>query len=418
VLFGGLAGDGTTSGATWAWSGDTWSALAPATVPPARYGASMAADAVTATVVLFGGLSAPGAFLSDTWSWNGTDWALNLPTAAPAARSGAAMTFDAARGLIVLFGGTTGGTTDTTGSANQADTWTFDGSNWTARSPATSPPARNDAAFGFDDGTQTALLFGGRGATSILGDTWLWNGSTWSTSLPLALAPILSPSGRLGASMAAAPAPQHLVLFGGQPGAANPGAANSGAVNDTWTFAAVLPIPTGPPTTAPATSTTVGPTSTSPPTTGPVTSAPPAQHPETTAAPLRPHLSVTSSSVHGGQSVTVSGSGFAPGATITITFQSPRVVVGTTTADGKGHFTATVLVPADAPPGKHNLQADGPANVAGGHAVLVAQVRIPVPGAKHSWVLPAFMVALTVMLAAGAGVVLIASTRRHHQRPT
>ena len=122
--------------------------------------------------------------------------------------------------------------------------------------------------------------------------------------------------------------------------------------------------------------------------------------------------------MHGGQSVTVSGSGFAPGATVTITFQSPRVVVGTVTADGKGHFTATVVLPADAPPGKHDLQAAGPANVAGGRAVLVAHVRIAVPGTTHPWVLPAFMIALTAMLATGAGVVLVASTRRHRQLPT
>jgi hypothetical protein len=116
--------------------------------------------------------------------------------------------------------------------------------------------------------------------------------------------------------------------------------------------------------------------------------------------------------------VTVSGSGFAPGATIIITFHSPRVVVGTTKADARGHFTATVMVPANAPPGQHNLQADGPANDGGGRAVLVAQVRIAVPGTKHSWVLPAFMVALTLLLAAGAGIVLIASTRRHHHMGT
>jgi hypothetical protein len=319
------------------------------------------------------------------------------------------MTFDAARGLVVLFGGATA-------SDNRSDTWTWDGSNWTLQMPAASPPARTDAAFGFDDGTQTALLFGGTSAPGPggtgLGDTWLWNGSTWTPPLTPALLPGLSPSARIGASAADAPAPQRLVLFGGQATGAN-----SDILGDTWTVGTVVNNP-GPPPTLPGaagTTTTVAGTSTAPPTTAPKQSTTVA--PLTTPAPARrpspPPLGVASKSVRRGDPVKVSGSGFAPGATITITFNSTRVVVGTVKADSQGRFSTTVVVPHDAPTGEHRLQADGAAG-AGGHAVLVAQVSIAPMGARHGWVLPAFMVALTLVLAMGAGVVLTTSTRCRH----
>ncbi len=102
---------------------------------------------------------------------------------------------------------------------------------------------------------------------------------------------------------------------------------------------------------------------------------------------------------------------------ITITLHSVSVIVGSAIADAQGRFSTTVLVPANVPPGPHHLEATGAAP-AGGQAVLVAQVSVMmIPGAKHGdWLLPAFMVALTVLLAAGAGVVLTASTL-WHSRP-
>jgi Galactose oxidase, central domain len=413
VLFAGIGDDGNATNGTWAWSGGTWTALAPAAAPPPRYAASIAADGATSSVVIFGGLSAPGAPLADTWSWNGSTWTQTTsPANSPDARSGAAMTFDATRGTVVLFGGATA-------SDVRADTWIWDGSTWAQQTPANSPPARTDAGFGFDDGTQTALLFGGTRATggniatAGLGDTWLWNGSNWSTPLTTPILPAFSPSTRLGMSVAGAPAPQRLLLFGGQPTWAS-----SNALNDTWTVGTVLsarPVPTTTPATSAGSSTTVVGSSTAAPTTtgksGSTTPAPVAT--PTTARPaVRAPLGVTTRSAHRGDPVKVSGSGFLPGATVVITFNSVRTIVGTTKADAKGRFSLTVLVPEDAPAGEHHLEADGPAN-AGGHAVLVAQVSIAPLSSRHSWVLPALMVTLTLILAAGAGVVLTMSTKRH-----
>jgi hypothetical protein len=417
VLFGGIGSDGNATSATWAWNGTTWAALAPATVPPPRYAASMASDAVTGTGVLFGGISG-GSSLGDTWSWDGNNWVPNTPATSPPARSGAAMTFDAARRAVVLFGGAAG-------SDNRSDTWTWDGADWSQQHPASSPPGRNDAALAFDPVTQTAILFGGSSGngdasgTTALGDTWVWNGSTWSTSLALSIVPTLSPSARTGAAIATGPSSHRLVLFGGQ-------SAGSGAValGDTWSIATLTtnpPQPTpstaagsvaAPTTTAGAgTSTTgvAGPSGT------PATAAKPGPTPTTTKAAVRT-LAVASRSAHRGSPVRISGSGFLPGAKITITFHSVSVVVGTTTADAQGRFSATVMVPSDAPPGEHHIEADG-ATKAGGQTVLVGRVSIMAPAGHRSWLLPALMVALTVLLAAGAGVLLTASARWPRPHP-
>ena len=419
LLFGGIGANGA-SGQTWAWDGSTWTqlAVAPPSSPSPRYSASMVADAATGTDVLFGGLSSPGSYLGDTWSWNGTSWTNLNPAKSPPPRSAAAATFDAARGVVVLFGGMTG-------SSNLADTWTWDGTTWTEQLTPIAPPARSDAAFGFDPGTQTSVLFGGTGATGtnvVLGDTWLWNGSTWLTSLPLSLLPFLSPQARMGPAIAAAPSPERLVLFGGQSGGAN-----LSSLGDTWTVGTVLatrrpPSSTTTPGTATTSTTTVAgsttTTSTAPATaaTGPVTSAPSPPEPTAVRPPAPSPLGVATRLVHRGALVRVSGGGFLPGATITITFHSARVVVGTTVADAEGRFSTMVLVPADAALGQHHIEANGRARN-GEPATLVAQVSIATPKAKRSWLLPALMVALTVLVAAGAGVVLTASARWRHHRP-
>ena len=60
-----------------------------------------------------------------------------------------AMTYDSLRGVVVLFNG--------------LDTWTWDGSKWTLKQPATKPPQRNGHAMAFDSARGVVVLFGGEG---------------------------------------------------------------------------------------------------------------------------------------------------------------------------------------------------------------------------------------------------------------
>ena len=76
------------------------------------------------------------------------------------------MAYDALHQQFVLFGGQ-----NTT-----ADTWTFDGSNWTQRMPVTSPDARFGAAMVYDSLHQQVILFGGFDYTAqtLANDTWTY----------------------------------------------------------------------------------------------------------------------------------------------------------------------------------------------------------------------------------------------------
>ena len=62
----------------------------------------MAYDAAHGQIVLFGGRNDGGNF-SDTWVWDGTNWTQKSPATIPRERYGAAMAYDAAHGQIVLF---------------------------------------------------------------------------------------------------------------------------------------------------------------------------------------------------------------------------------------------------------------------------------------------------------------------------
>jgi hypothetical protein len=163
---------------------------------------------------------------------------------------------------------------------------------------------------------------------------------------------------------------------------------------------------TAPPSTSHPSSTTLPPATKGPP---PSTAVP---TPTTGGAPPAAPLAVTARTVYPGDPVTVSGSGFQPGARITITLRSTAIVVGYAVADAQGRFSVKVVVPHDAPLGDHHLEAAGPAATGSGQTTLMAKVSIATPpGGKIPWLLIASMAALTLVLAAGAGVVLTSSAR-------
>jgi len=70
-------------------------------------------------------------------------------------------------------------------------------------------------------------------------------------------------------------------------------------------------------------------------------------------------LAVSTSTAVPGQPITISGSGYEPGTTVTITFESTPRVIGVVQADASGRFTAEVVVPPDATPGMHTIRATG-----------------------------------------------------------
>jgi hypothetical protein len=175
VLFGGLATDqaGSAFDDTWEWDGSTWLEVTTANAPAPRgiHGA-MAYDSVNQTIVIRGGGTLPGqTVFADTWTYDGTNWT-EVAGSGPEARVAPAVAYDKLSGELVLFGGGTW-------SPYFDDTWTFDGTTWTELTPSPAPSIRQSARMIFDSTRSVTLLFGGYDGT-LLNDLWEWNGSTWS----------------------------------------------------------------------------------------------------------------------------------------------------------------------------------------------------------------------------------------------
>jgi hypothetical protein len=72
-----------------------------------------------------------------------------------------------------------------------------------------------------------------------------------------------------------------------------------------------------------------------------------------------PPPAVTTSTPTAGSSITVSGDGFAPATTLTLELHSTPIVLANTQTDGTGHYSVSVVIPADTPPGAHEIVTRG-----------------------------------------------------------
>lgn len=222
ILFGGDDGTQLVSD-TWEWDGEIWTLRTPPARPVARYFHAMAYDSTRNVVVLFGGRTSAinDPILGDTWEWDGTTWTERTPLTSPPARWIHAMAYDSARGVVVLFGGSgnCGGACD--------DTWEWDGTTWTQRTPSTSPPFRWGHSMAYDSMRGVTILFGGRNFTD-LGDTWEWDGIIWVQRFPSS-----GPSDLDTASLVYDDARGVSILFGGYRD-------GQGYVADTWEWNGTL----------------------------------------------------------------------------------------------------------------------------------------------------------------------------------
>jgi hypothetical protein len=208
LLFAGAFSSGGFNAAdTWEWDGTNWTQRSPATSPSKRYGHAFAYDVGRARAVLFSGSNGLSD-ISDTWEWDGTNWAQRSPATSPPARTGGVLVYDSVRAKTVLFGGYSIST-----ATNQSDTWEWDGTTWTQRTPSKSPSGRVAAAGAFDSARGRLVLFGGETGLGTFGDTWEWDGTTWTLRTPAA-----SPSPRSDHSLAFDEARGRIVLFGGTSG--------------------------------------------------------------------------------------------------------------------------------------------------------------------------------------------------------
>src|SRR5205807_1445284 len=141
---------------------------------------ALAYDTIRGQTVLFGGTPDGITFFSDTWTWDGTTWTQRFPATSPTTPRGYyRVAYDAARQQVVLFGGQ--------GPNNNPlydDTWVWDGVNWTQKFPATKPSGRTLPAMAYDEARSQIALFGGF-TGSFTNDTWVWGPPASSTcSIP------------------------------------------------------------------------------------------------------------------------------------------------------------------------------------------------------------------------------------------
>ena len=211
---GGTASATTPTGAT-----TFWVLRSPSSAPSPRVNEAMVYDAALRSVVLFGG-SAPngcGYLCADTWLWNGSNWSQRTSVNTPPARQAAAIAYDSAAQNVVMFGGY-----GLEGILQ--DTWILSKNGWNQVKPATSPPARGLAQMAYDQATSSTVMFGGIGLGGALGDTWTWKNGNWTQQHPAA-----SPSPRYEHGIAYDAATSTVVLFGGI-------ASNATYFNDTWEY--------------------------------------------------------------------------------------------------------------------------------------------------------------------------------------
>lgn len=216
VLWGGreTTGSQSFSNETWEWDGAAWERIPTNTSPPAQAYGAMVYDSARSVSLFYGN--------GETWEYDGVDWQrFNGPS--PSARFHHAMAYDSARGRTVMFGGSV---VPSQGDA-LAETWEFDGTQWFQRS-ASSPPARSHHAMAYHVGTARTVLFGGQpplnNGNIFLSDMWTWDGSNWSQR-----SPAVRPPARTTHGMTYHAGLDRIFLTGGWSGTA-PGDA------DTWSW--------------------------------------------------------------------------------------------------------------------------------------------------------------------------------------
>lgn len=225
VLFGGLGYKGIQDpgGDTWEWDGKVWRKMAGSSVGTRDHHA-MAYDAARGKTVMFGGQKSDRSWPTDTWEWDGVKWR-QVATQGPGSRGHFAMVYDNRRKEVVLFGGG-----DERGKAYN-DTWTWDGKTWRKVSE-TGPPPRSRHRLAFDSRAGVVVLYGGQGVkatpesdANFLADTWTWDGKQWTEIK------VTGPGNRYMPAMAYDAARGKTVLYGGATYSRSKGGQN---FDDTW----------------------------------------------------------------------------------------------------------------------------------------------------------------------------------------
>jgi hypothetical protein len=143
----------------------------------------------------------------------------------------------------------------------------------------------------------------------------------------------------------------------------------------------------------------------------PTTPAPPATVPDTNLTLVTDQGPI--SSIEVGKRIVITGTGFAPYSTVTVTIYSAPTVLATVTADGSGAFSVPVTVPTDLPAGEHSFVALGTDANGAQHALKLALTVAAAPPAPTG-TLPVTGLALLHLVLTGLALVLAGAWLRRH----
>ena len=192
-----------------------WNGVLTSAAPPSQLDPGMCYDTLRKVCVLYGG----NAFSADTWEYDGKNWTMASPAINPGARNEPAMAFDPVRGVTVLYAGVDGALNVL------RDHWEYDGTNWTKiKIPSAFKPGRRSrVGMTYDSARLRMVMFGGYDvANGVSDETWEFNGAIWNQ-----VATAVSPPPRQDHGMAYDPVRKRTVIFGGS---------NGGDMGDTWEY--------------------------------------------------------------------------------------------------------------------------------------------------------------------------------------
>ncbi len=199
-----------------------WAQFAPNTLPGRLGYAAMETD-VTGNVLMFGGRPfLPSGFVTNrTWTFNGTHWTLRTPATSPPASWGSRLVLDTARNVVVLYGGYQISETY----PPQDQTWEWNGTTWTQAFPVHTPAGLGWHGMSYDSLRNRVVVFGGIRQDQIdTGETWEYDGVDWTR-----ITTVNSPGPRRGHGMCFHAGIGRTVLFGGIH-------AQTGGNDTTWVY--------------------------------------------------------------------------------------------------------------------------------------------------------------------------------------
>jgi hypothetical protein len=198
----------------WQFNGSAWTELTAngaAGSPPVRAMAAIAWDHNNDQLVVFGGYDGTNS-LGDTWTWDTTSgWTQKFPTNSPQPLAYSQAAYDDFNDNVLLFGG------QSSSGADQSETWSWDGTDWTLLSPATVPPARRQHGMAARMDLNDIVMCCGQSGSTKLSDTFIWNGIDWSL-----IGTTTAPQTRVAMDMTYDAARQRVVISGGNNSSGNP----------------------------------------------------------------------------------------------------------------------------------------------------------------------------------------------------